>query len=133
MKKPPKGKCQRMDRALSSAYSAGCRCDDCVAWQQAYYRWRRGENAKPRVSKSKDASEPPSPQESPYGIRARACQHARLVANRLLALQEADAMVLLIAIDHFEDMLKIEARNGTSRDASEADFNNHAFKKGQCR
>jgi hypothetical protein len=128
------GKCLQMNRALSSAYSAGCRCDDCVAWQQAYYRRRRADKATGRLGVAQRAREQkPEPQEAPYGTRARACQHARLVAKRLLALQKADALVLMIALDHFEDMLRLEARRAPAPDAAEADHNNEAFRKGELR
>lgn len=110
MSKPPTGKCNVMNRAMSSAYSSGCRCEHCVAWQQAYYRWRKAQAADARRPAAKRVREAREPEEMPYGTRARACQHARLVAKRMLALQQADAMVLMIALDHFEDMLRRELK-----------------------
>lgn len=120
MTKPPAGKCQLMNRALSSAYSAGCRCDQCIAWQRAYAKWRKEQAAEARLPSARRLREPREPEDAPYGTRARACQHARLVAKRMLALQQADAMVLMIALDHFEDMLRREVRKAPTADGANA-------------
>lgn len=92
--RPMDRKCDASGRPCSTAYNRGCRCESCIAWRRHYRSWK----APKRDVEVRDSQT--------YGTRARACEHAKLVARRLLESGHPGATALLIALDHFDDMLR---------------------------
>ena len=89
--------CIAPSRAPSTGYfTDGCRCARCKGWASAYFRER---NANKRRWRARIESVEP-------GDRQAICNHARTIAQRMIADGVPDAAAVGIALEHMAEMLK---------------------------